>query len=135
MSDTMTKIRLHVDDKVFEISERNAGVLTDNGWVGPHPTEDGALVWLYADRTIVLTLEIDNKYELYADEHTSFIDVVLPAPDEDDVADDLDDWADDNIRPFTGVGHEDGDSWYDVLVTASSDPTLVAVDREFDFGY
>lgn len=132
----MTKIRLHVEDKVFEINERNAEVLADNGWVGPHPTDAGALLWTYlGNGTIVLGLEIDNTYERYDEEHTSFSDLVLPTPDEDDIAEDMDGWAVDNIQPFTGVGHEDGDSWYDVLVSASSKPELVPVGTKFDFGY
>jgi hypothetical protein len=31
------------------------------------------------------------------------------------------------------AGRTDGNSWYDVTVTASSDPWLL--DREFSFGY
>lgn len=41
-------------------------------------------------------------------------------------------WVD-HIYVFTGAGNLRGDSWYDVTITASSDPRLVG--RKFAFGY
>ncbi len=82
--------------------------------------------------TVTVTLVIENTYELYDDVTTTYSDVVVPAPPSVD-SDEYDDWAYDHIRCFTGVGHEDGDSWYDVKITASSDPALVG--RTFDWGY
>lgn len=83
---------------------------------------------------VVVDLTVDNTYELYEDVQVKVHGAILPAPPEDQNSDEYSEWAHSNvIDPFTGVGHEDGDSWYDVKVTASSDPALVG--REFDFGY
>ncbi len=43
------------------------------------------------------------------------------------------DWSWEYIHPFTGVGHAEGDSWYDVKVVGASDPTWVG--KTWDFGY
>jgi hypothetical protein len=81
-------------------------------------------------KQITVSLRIENTYELYDDVVTTVTDAVIPAPPANG---DTDEWAWDHIYPFTGVGHEDGDSWYDVEITASSDPALVG--RKFDWGY
>lgn len=85
--------------------------------------------------TITISLTIENTYELYDDVTTTVTDEVIPAPptlDEDSEA--YKDWGHEQIIDrFTGVGHEDGDSWYDVTVTACSEPALVG--RTFQWGY
>jgi hypothetical protein len=42
-------------------------------------------------------------------------------------------WGREHIYQFTGTGRTDGDSWYDVTITASSRPELIG--RTFQFGY
>lgn len=84
--------------------------------------------------TITISLEIENTYELYDDVTTHKTDVVIPAPPTmEEGTSEYDDWAYDHIYSLTGVGHEDGDSWYDVTITACSEPELVG--RAFQFGY
>ena len=82
-----------------------------------------------------LSLNITNTYEDGDKIKTQVTDVEVPDPDIDDIIDELNDWAQDNIFDFTGTGRTKGDAWYDVTVTASSRPDLVPVGREFDFGY
>lgn len=84
-----------------------------------------------ADFTI--SLEIENAYELYEDETTHVNDLVLPAPPDDRESPEFEQWAEEHIQPLTGVGHTDGNSWYDVTVTACSDESLVG--HNFDWGY
>ncbi len=84
--------------------------------------------------TITISLEIENTYEDDDHDETTYVtDKVVPAPPalEDEEA--LQEWADEHIYCETGTGHTEGDSWYDVKVTASSDPALVG--REFQWGY
>jgi hypothetical protein len=82
---------------------------------------------------ITISLEIENTYELYEDVTIAVHDEVIPAPPPQDDTKAYDSWAYDHIYPFTGVGYESGDSWYNVTVTACSDPTLVG--RTFEWGY
>jgi hypothetical protein len=84
--------------------------------------------------TVTVDLTIENTYELYPDQTTYRKGLVIPVPpaEEDDA---YEDWKYDHIHSQTGVGHEDGDSWYDVTVTASSRPDVLPVGTTFDFGY
>lgn len=84
---------------------------------------------------ITVSLEIENAYELYEDVTTHVTDAVMPAPPAEVDSEEYETWSDDFIMPLTGVGedHSEGDSWYDVTVTACSDPALVG--RKFEFGY
>jgi hypothetical protein len=89
-------------------------------------------------KQITLTLYVQNAYEHYEDEdHT--IEVTLPAPTARDImADDLDEWREDNIFPLTGSASgtkTKGNSWYDVEVKASSHPELIPVGTTWDWGY
>jgi hypothetical protein len=95
------------------------------------------------DGHVRLVLEIENTYELY-DDVTTYADVVVPIPpaeDEEGAADGLEmcqetpreTWSREHIYELTGVGHTDGDSWYDVTVLWSSDAALVG--STFDWGY
>jgi len=82
----------------------------------------------------IVSLHVENAYELYDDVEYEINDVVVPTPPSDVDSDEFAEWVQNHIiDPYTGVGHEDGDSWYDVKVTASSDPALVG--RKFDWGY
>lgn len=84
--------------------------------------------------TVTVDLTIVNTYELHPDQTTYRKDLVIPVPPaEDDPA--RDDWEQDHIFEQTGTGHTDGDSWYDVTVTASSRPDVLPVGTTFDFGY
>lgn len=85
------------------------------------------------EATITISLEIENAYELYDDVTTYETDVTMPAPPADEDSQEYEDWAYTHIFALTGVGHEDGDSWYDVTVTACSDPALIG--RTFEWGY
>ncbi len=91
-----------------------------------------------------VVLQIVNTYELYA-RVTTYADVVIPAPPFEDATypDGRDPngqyetpheaWKFQHIIPLTGVGHEDGDSWYDVTVLWSSDAMLIGA--TYDWGY
>lgn len=88
------------------------------------------------DPTVTLTLKIENHYpgaEIIT--HTT-ITVPPPPPartdDEYDVA--TEDWEQDYIFPETGTDRTEGDSWYFVKVTESSDTSLVPVGTEYEFG-
>lgn len=83
---------------------------------------------------IRVSLHVENTYELYPDVEREFTDEMIPAPPADRTGEAWNEWARVNIYDrFTGVGHTDGDSWYDVAITACSDPTLVGL--TFDWGY
>lgn len=84
--------------------------------------------------TIRVSLHVENNYELYADVTTTFTDVTMPAPPADRDGETYSEWAYTNIyEPYTGVGNTEGDSWYDVEITACSDPSLVG--ETFEWGY
>jgi len=88
----------------------------------------------YTGPTITVSLTVENAYELYPDVTAYVIDAVIPAPPADRQSTDYDDWSYEHIyEAFTGVGNDSGDSWYDVTVTACSDPRLVG--ETFDWGY
>ncbi len=78
---------------------------------------------------LVVSLEIDNRYERYPSQTTyaNDVEVARPVPGED-----LDDWAYRNLFDFTGVGHEDGLSWYFVTIKASTVHELVG--NEYEMG-
>jgi hypothetical protein len=82
---------------------------------------------------ITISLHIENRYERYPMVITHVSHAVVDAPPADADAEDLWEWADSYLMPFTGTGKEGGDSWYDVTVTGCSDPALLG--REFHFGY
>lgn len=80
-------------------------------------------------KTVTVSLEMSNHYEYYDTVVTYETDAVVPAPpmgERDTEA--FNDWAFTHLFQFTGAGHTDGDSWYDVTIVASSDPTLVGLD-------
>lgn len=85
--------------------------------------------------TITVSLTVENAYELYENETTTFTDVTIPAPPTTDRdSEEWTDWAYDAIYcEYTGVGHTDGDSWYDVTITACSEPALIG--ETFAWGY
>ena len=85
--------------------------------------------------TVTVSLTIENTYELYEDVTTYAVDRVVPAPPcgPADDADAFNEWAHEHIYQFTGTGHTRGDSWYDVEITASSEPALIG--HTFEFGY
>ena len=101
----------------------------DKGWV----PEAHIVPGLDDGDYITISVVVENSYELYADVTTTFEHVRIPAPPDEDDETAFDDWQYAHIHALTGVGHTDGDSWYDVTVTACSDPSLVG--REFTFGY
>lgn len=81
---------------------------------------------------VTIVCEIENGYELY-DDVTTHRRATIPAPPWPTEGDEFDDWASEHIFSLTGVGHDDGDSWYDVTITESTDPTLVGM--QFEWGY
>lgn len=92
------------------------------------------LGWLLVSRrrkTIAVSLTIDNCYELYDDE-TTYICARIPAPPRHSDADALHDWASEYLLELTGVGHPDGNSFYSVEITHSTDPALIG--EVFEFG-
>jgi hypothetical protein len=82
---------------------------------------------------ITISMKIENRYGDGTVIPTSVADAVIPAPPDGADADALNDWAHTYLFSFTGTGRETGDSWYDVTVTASSDPTMVGT--TYEFGY
>lgn len=84
---------------------------------------------------LYLVLKIENTYENY-DDVTTYAVATVPAPPAEDDEDEYDEWKMTHIiDPYTGVGHTDGDSWYDVDVVESSAPDLIPVGTKYDFGY
>lgn len=104
--------------------------------------------------TLTVMLEIENVYE-DDDPVTTTVTTEIPAPwcptcsatldpvpaDREkrycsscDDWKDIDEWEDEVIFPLTGSGHEDGDAAYFVKVKVSSQPELLAVGTEFEFG-
>lgn len=84
--------------------------------------------------TITLSMTVEHEYELYGPVTAYVVDAVVPAPPADEDSDEYDEWRQAYIiDAFTGVGRPDGDSWYDLTVTACSDPELVG--HTFDWGY
>jgi hypothetical protein len=82
---------------------------------------------------LLISLRIENTYARYDDEVTVVTDEVIPAPPAGADQAAWDDWAYTHIFQLTGAGHTDGDAWYDVTVTACSDPALIG--RQFHWGY
>lgn len=80
---------------------------------------------------ITVSLQIENSYELFPSVTTTFTDETVAAPESYDEGT-IGEWAMETLFPFTGVGHQEGNSWYDVLIFDSSDPALIG--REFHFG-
>ncbi len=87
---------------------------------------------LWGDR-LTVSLTIENGYELYDDVTTRVVDALITPPPADVDSDEYQDWEQTQIIRWTGVGHTTGDSWYDVTVTACSDPALIG--KAFSFGY
>lgn len=109
------------------------------GTPDPHYTDKpGALPELVADNHVALSLKITNRYELYPTVIT-YVVAVVPRFDRtresDEAVQARSDWEWDHIHALTGVGHSDGDSWHDVEVLGSSDPDLIPVGIEYEFGY
>lgn len=82
--------------------------------------------------TVTVSLSIGNHYELHPSVTTTVTDVTVPAPPPAEPATRRQEWATEHLLPFTGTGHTDGDSSYDLTITASSDTTLVGA--TFTFG-
>lgn len=73
-----------------------------------------------------LTVKFTDVYDGEEHPRTETIDVPTPTGD-------LDDWADDHLRPLTGDGKGTGDAGYFAEIVASpADPSLVG--REFEWG-
>lgn len=77
---------------------------------------------------VTVSLRIENTYA-DGETVTTTVDTTVSPP----TWDELDEWAWEEIFPHTGTGKTDGDSWYDVKITASSEPRLVG--RKFEYGY
>ena len=95
-------------------------------------------LWLLRPRTvrpcsITISLAIENRYDDGSMIPTSVTDAVIPAPPPDTDEEATSAWEWEHILPFTGTGRTDGDSWYDVTVTACSDPTMIG--KTYEFGY
>jgi hypothetical protein len=82
---------------------------------------------------VTISATIENTYELYADVTTYEVGVVVPAPPADETSDAYMVWGQEHIAALTGTGRPRGDAWYDVTITASTDPALLG--RDFAFGY
>jgi hypothetical protein len=82
------------------------------------------------ENTITVSLKVEN---IYPDDIVvnTVLDATVEAPETLE-SPGLDEWAFDELFPFTGTGRTDGASAYDITVTASSEPALVG--RNFEFG-
>ena len=88
---------------------------------------------LDAPDSITISLKIVNRYPAEGEEITTYVyGARIPAqpPRGEDARSE---WGWDYLFPFTGTGREEGEAFYDVIVTACSDPALVGA--EFEFGY
>ncbi|MCZ7478900.1 hypothetical protein [Micromonospora sp. WMMC273] len=94
---------------------------------------DGVWRALPPEAYVTVSMEIDNTYERYPNVRTRVEQVQIPQPPEDDDSDEYHEWAHVYVQCFTGVGHTDGNSWYDVTIVDSDRPELVG--RTFEFGY
>lgn len=123
----VTEEGLVSDDRPVVLTHALGCQSTGIGWEAVNLTE------FKLTGAVIVSLHIENTYELYEDVDTHVTDVVIPAPPADVDSKEYEEWAYDHINCYTGVGHTDGDSWYDVEITASSDPELVG--RTFEWGY
>jgi hypothetical protein len=91
---------------------------------------------------VIISLKIWNTYETSTDTDDVIITYVTDAeiPDPPPMTgnaeadtDALNDWANEHIHDFTGADRPTGNAWYDVKVTACSDPDLIR--HSFQFGY
>lgn len=83
-----------------------------------------------ATQNPVIDLSIQN---IYPDEvvTTTVTGLTVPAPDDYDT-ETLDAWAQQHLFEHTGTGRTDGESGYDITITASTDSRLLR--RTFEFG-
>lgn len=73
-----------------------------------------------------ITVKFTDVYDGQEYPRTETFDVPAPAGD-------LDDWADEHLRPRTGTGRDHDEAGYFAEITAcSADPGLVG--REFEWG-
>jgi hypothetical protein len=82
---------------------------------------------------IAVSLAIENRYEDDSVILTQVKDAVIPVTPRDGDAEAMDAWEYEHIFSFTGTGRTEGESWYDVTVTACSDRTLIG--KTYMFGY
>jgi hypothetical protein len=82
---------------------------------------------------VAIDLEIENTYADGCQTTTHVTRAVVRAPPSNADEDAMADWAYDQLFPFTGTGRTEGEAWYDVLITASDDASLVG--KIFQFGY
>lgn len=83
--------------------------------------------------TVTVTFIVENTYEDGVEVVTSQVDLTLPSPTDADMADDLAEWAEKHLYPYTGAGRARGNAFYDLDITAANDPRLQG--RHFDWGY
>jgi hypothetical protein len=91
-----------------------------------------------AEVTITVSVQIENRYEHGFEITTYVTDAVIGAPPRATGVEEVDahamsEWAYAHVHALTGTGWTRGDAWYDVRVTACSDPALVG--KTFAFGY
>lgn len=88
--------------------------------------------------TIHIKVRVENAYELY-DDVTVVREADVPPPpaplsNEAETTEEVSGWKYEHLFALTGVGHSDGHSWYDLEVLESSDPGLIPVGYEAQFG-
>lgn len=77
--------------------------------------------------SLTLTITVDNVYDGDTITTTSTETVAFPEPGED-----LEDWAADELLPFTGTGRPDGDAYFLTITACAERPDLVG--RTFEWG-
>lgn len=80
--------------------------------------------------TLTFSMDIENAYTDFDPIDTRVVDGMIPAPEN---LDDLEDWQAQYLNDFTGAGHVEGDSFYDMTITECSVAALVG--QTFDWGY
>lgn len=128
----------HVEAKTRESAVQQAyesavseGLDRDQLWTAAEVTV------LNMTEKITVVLKIENHYPEEEGDPimTAWSGEIDPPPDNVAVGSEgWDDWAYDEIFPYTGTGQTEGNSAYFVEVTGSSDPEKLPVGTEFEWG-
>lgn len=94
--------------------------------------ECASLGWKVVKGVVTLQLKIENHYA--GGKVRTKATCIVPLPPEDRDSDEYQDWENEFIFAETGTGQTEGDSAYFVEVTASSQPDVIAVGTEYEFG-
>lgn len=126
---TLTELAALLADSDDDEDEDDDEIDVDDLDLAPGVSTKGPLPSFPVEGKVVLSVQIDNCYELY-DSVTTYAVVVAPL----DEADDLEQLYADHVEGLTGVGYTDGNSYYEVKVLESSHPDLIPVGHTWSMG-